>query len=74
MVKVTRSKIMVPMKRFYPRNTYAKYQSSNTHCSKVISKVQVSERRTEGQNDRQDKNNMPPDFRSRGQKNKNKFR
>ena len=42
-----------------------KYQSSSTHCSKVITcnKVKVSERRTEGQND---KNNMPPDPRSRG--------
>ena len=29
-----------------------KYQNSSTHCSKVISKVQVSERRTESQNDR----------------------
>ena len=55
-----------------------KYQSSSTHCSKVISKVKVSERRTELhndrmtelQNDRQDKNNMPPDLRSRGHKNK----
>ena len=54
-----------------------KYQSSSTHCSKVISKVKVSERRTELQNyrmtelqnDRQDKNNMPPDLRSRGHKN-----
>ena len=46
-----------------------KYQSSGTHCSKVISKVKVSERRTELQNDRQDKNNMPPDLRSRGHKN-----
>ena len=51
-----------------------KYQSSSIHCSKVISKVKVSERRTELQsdrmielqNDRQDKNNMPPDLRSRG--------
>ena len=55
-----------------------KYQSSSTHCSKVISKVKVSERRTEWhnyrvtewQNNRQDKNNMPPDLRSRGHKNK----
>ena len=53
-----------------------KYQSSSIHCSKVISKVKVSERRTELQNDRitelqndrQDKNNMPPDLRSRGHK------
>ena len=34
------------------RNTHVKYQSSSTHCSKVISKVKVSERRTELQNDR----------------------
>ena len=54
-----------------------KYQSSSTHYSKVISKVKVSERRkelqndrmTELQNDRQDKNNMPPDLRSQGHKN-----
>ena len=51
------------------RNIHMKYQSSNTHCSKVISKVKVSERRTEWQNDRQNKNNMPPDLRSRGHKN-----
>ena len=37
-----------------------KYQSSSTHCSKDISKVKVSERRTEQQNDSQDKNNMAP--------------
>ena len=45
-----------------------KYQSSSTHCSKVISKVKVSERRKEWQNDRQDKNMMPPNLRSRGHK------
>ena len=48
---------------------HVKYQSSSTHCSKVISKVKVSEMRTELQNDRQDKNNMPPNLRSRGHKN-----
>ena len=31
-----------------------KYQSSSTHCSKIISKIKVSEW-TELQNDRQDK-------------------
>ena len=46
-----------------------KYESFSTRCSKVISKVKVSERRRELQNDRQDKNNMPPDLRSRGHKN-----
>ena len=54
------------MKGLITRNTHVKYQSSSTHCSKVISKVKVSERRTELQNDRitelqndrQDKNNM----------------
>ena len=51
-----------------------KYQSSSTHCSKVISKVKVSEMRTELQNDRQDKNNMPPDLRSRGHKNVSEFK
>ena len=42
------------------RNTHVKYQSSKFHCSKVISKVNVS--------DRQDKNNMPPDLQSHGHK------
>ena len=42
-VKVTVSKILVPTER----NTHVKYQSYSTHCSKVISKVKVSERRTE---------------------------
>ena len=46
-----------------------KYQSPSTYHSKVIAKVKVSDRMTEGQNDRQDKNNMPPDLRSRGHKN-----
>ena len=50
------------------KNTHVKYQSSSSHCSKVISKVKVSRMRTELQNDRQDKNNMPPDLRSRGHK------
>ena len=59
MVKVTGFQIMVPTERSITRNTHVQYQSSSTHCSKVISIV--SERRTELQNDRQDKNNMPPD-------------
>ena len=46
-----------------------KYQSPSTYHSKVIAKVKVTDRMTEGQNDRQDKNNMPPDLRSRGHKN-----
>ena len=46
-VKVTVSKILVPTEI----NTHVKYQSYSTHCSKVISKVKVSERRTEWQND-----------------------
>ena len=62
-----------------------KYQSSSTHCSKVISKVKVFKKKAlaltvqkslarlkfnrGGQNDRKDKNNMPPDLRSRGHKN-----
>ena len=41
-----------PQKGLITRNTQVKYQSSSTHCSKVISKVKVSERRTEWQNDR----------------------
>ena len=57
-----------------------KHQSPSTHCSKVISKVKVFkkwvtvqklnlERRTELLNDRQYKNNLSPDLRSRGHKN-----
>ena len=51
-----------------------KYQSSNFLCSKVICKIEVStdlqnEGVTDGQNDRQDKNNMPPDLRSSWHKN-----
>ena len=37
-----------------------KYQSSSIHCLKVISKVKVLDRIAELQNDRQDKNNIPP--------------
>ena len=48
-VKVTGQKIMVPTERSYHKNTHVKYQSSSTHCAKVISKVKVSERRTEWQ-------------------------
>ena len=36
-----------PRKGLIIRNTHVKYQSSSTHCSNVISKVKVSERRTE---------------------------
>ena len=61
-------KLWYPRKGLITRNTHVKYQSSSTHCSKVISKVKVSETRTELQNERQDKNNMPPDLRSRGHK------
>jgi hypothetical protein len=39
-----------------------KYQSPGRYNSKVIGKVKVSDRMTEWQNDRQDKNNMPPIF------------
>ena len=61
---------MVPTESLITWNIYVRYQRSSTHFSKVISKVTVSERRTESQNDRQDKNNMPPiDLRSRGHKN-----
>ena len=49
-VKVTRSKIMVLMDRSYHKEYSVKYQTSSTHCSKVISKVIVSERRKEWQN------------------------
>ena len=51
-----------PREGLITRNTHVKYQNSSTRCSKVISKVKVSERRTELQNIRQDKNNMPPIF------------
>ena len=40
-------------------NAYKKHQSSNTHCSNVISEVKVSDRITEWQNDRQDKKYAP---------------
>ena len=43
------------------RNKY-KYQSFSTQCSKIISKVKVSDRITELWNDRRDKNNMLPDI------------
>ena len=39
-----------------------KYQSLRTQCSKIISKVKVSDRITELWNDRPDKNNMLPDL------------
>ena len=42
-----------------------KYLSSSTHCLKVICKVKFSDRILECQNDRQDKNNMHPNLRSR---------
>ena len=61
-----------------------KYQSSSTHCSKVISKVKVSERMTEWQNDgmtewqndgmtewQTGQKQYPPDLQSRGKKIKN---
>ena len=32
---------MVPMERSYHREIDVKYQSSSTHCAKVISKVKV---------------------------------
>ena len=45
-----------------------KYQSSRSHSSKVVSMVKVNGRFREWQNDRQDKNHVPPDFRSKGHK------
>ena len=42
------------------RNTHVKYQSSSFHCSNVIRKVKNSDRFTESQNDRQDKNKTHP--------------
>ena len=46
------SKVNVTTIMVSTRNTHVKYQRSSTHCSKVISKVKVSEMRTELQNDR----------------------
>ena len=39
---------------------HVKYQGANTHCSKVISKVKVSERRADWQNNRGQKQYPPP--------------
>ena len=66
MGQTPRSRSQGKKERSYHKETHVKYQSSSTHCSKVNSKVKVLEG---GQNDRQDKNNMPPDLRSRGHKN-----
>ena len=65
---MSRSKGQICLNMWYlrkglvPRNTYEKYQSSSIHCSKVIRKLNVSDRITVTKlwNDRQDKNNMPP--------------
>ena len=46
-----------------------KNQSYNTHCSKVNSKVKVSDKPNDKMIDRQDKNNMLPDLASKGHKN-----
>ena len=51
---------MYPRKGLITGNIHVKYQSFSTQRSKVISKVNVSERRTE--NDRQDKTICPPIF------------
>ena len=42
----------------------AKYEVFISYSSKVIAKVKVDNRQTDGQTDRQDKNNMPPIIRS----------
>ena len=46
------------------RKTSVKYQICNIHYSKVIRKVKVSDRTKDRITDRQDKNNMPPNFPS----------
>ena len=43
---------MIPTEGLNTRNTHVKYQNSSTHWLKVISKVNVSERRTELQTSR----------------------
>ena len=43
-VKVTVSKIVLSKKGLITSNTHVKYQSSSTHCLKVISKVKVFEK------------------------------
>ena len=68
-VKCQGQKVKYQQNDFITRNIYEKYKSFSTHCSIVISKVKVSERSTELQNDKQDKNNMPSDIRFRGHKN-----
>ena len=52
-----------PGKGLVRRNTHVKYQSSSTNQWKVISKFKIQ---SELQNDKQDKNNMPPIFDLRG--------
>ena len=63
--QIPRSRLRVkkcwyPWKGPFTGNTHVKYQSSSTHYLKVISKVKVSERRTEWQNDRHEKKQSPP--------------
>ena len=70
-VKLTGSKMLIYTVGLITRNTHVKYQSPSTHGWKVISKVKVSDRIMELQNDRQDKNNMPLIFNFRGIKSKN---
>ena len=52
---------------FVTRNTHVKYQISRTHCSEVIRKVKVSDRRIT-EYVRQNKNNVSPNLPSQGQK------
>ena len=47
MSKSQLKKNVVPKERFITRNTHVKYKRSHNHSSKVISKVKVSERKTE---------------------------
>ena len=59
-IKNSKIKILVSTERScHYRNTHVKYQNSSTHCSKVIYLAGLMFQ-TELQNDRQDKNNIPP--------------
>ena len=45
-VKVTSKSVRTHRKGLVTRNTHVKYQSSSTHCLKVINKIKVSDRIT----------------------------
>ena len=68
--QTTRSqrKILVPRKGLFTENIHVKYQSCSNHSPKVITNLRLN-LQTDLQNDRQDKNIMSTDLRSRGRKN-----